>query len=302
MSDPRFFPPGVPEGLRFPPNPRFGDVWPPAPDNRWWFNGVAWLFGSPPATPGPGTPGIPSGLVVVPINQVVIMNSTQYIPRKGLVLAIVELKGGGGPGGGVTATTGVFLVGGGGGSGAFTRGIVYARDIGAGINVTIGQGGTGAAGGGGTNGLPTSFGTLLNAPGGLSGGVAAGGAGGPAMANPPIGTVAMSGDPGGDGSGGTDTAGWAMSPAGGSGVYGGGAPGVASAANATATGRNGQNGGGGSGAAGFNAPGAAPGGSGGNGWAILTEYVLANPRELMVSSTSSSAAALAAASAEAPAA
>lgn len=295
MSDPRFFPqfppgfPGIPQGLRPPSNPVFGQQW-----LDWWWNGVAWLFGPSPVLPGsPGGPGgaLPPDLVVVPLNQIPIYNSTQYVPNPRLVRVLVELKGGAGPGGGVVASTGIALAAGSGGSGAFSRAFFDASNIGSGINITIGPGGIGAPGAAGTNGGTTSFGTLLSAPGGFSGAPQLGGAGAPAMASPPIGALALPGDPGGDGAVYASEVTVTSQPGAG-GVYGGGAPGVGnSTTGSVVAGRSGQNGGGGSGAVGIGSTGTAPGGNGGNGWCFLTEYCLVNVRDLMASQSAQSAAA-----------
>jgi hypothetical protein len=92
-----------------------------------------------------------------------------YTPTPGTASVIVELVGGGGGGGGCAAAgAGRAAAGGGGGAGAFAR-ARFTQDF-AGVTITVGAGGPiSAAGGAGNDGEPSSFGSLVSAPGGLGG-------------------------------------------------------------------------------------------------------------------------------------
>lgn len=97
-----------------------------------------------------------------------------YTKPSGLHYAIVEMVGGGGGGAATSANTN-----GGGGSGAYGKWLIAASAIGATETVTIGAAGAAGSSGNGGAGGTTSFGALATASGG-GGGVAngAGGAGG----------------------------------------------------------------------------------------------------------------------------
>lgn len=91
--------------------------------------------------------------------------SGTYTPTPGTKSVVVEGVGGGGGGGGVPATgSGQQASAGGGSAGAYGRGRFTASF--AGVAVTIGIGGTSAAGSAGSNGGTTSFGALMSCPGG----------------------------------------------------------------------------------------------------------------------------------------
>lgn len=105
--------------------------------------------------------------------QVFTTNGT-YTPTAGMATAIVEVVGGGGAGGGTPITAAATVAAGcGGNAGAWFKGVVTAADVGAGVAVTVGAGGTGVAGGTGGGGGTSSLGTLLVCPGG-SGGASSG--------------------------------------------------------------------------------------------------------------------------------
>ncbi|WP_375411221.1 DUF2793 domain-containing protein [uncultured Bradyrhizobium sp.] len=181
---------------------------------------------------------------------------------------VVELKGGGGGGGGVGAATG-YLSGAGGGEG----GVAIKRITSPGVTetVTVGAGGAAGAntGGNGGAGGTSSFGAWCSASGGAggagntgssvvqpggAGGIGSGGdhnrRGGPGMLNSAFaaGTLAVSGQGGGQG--------------GGASVF------------SSFPGNPGANGGGGSGAssAQFAGNAAAAGGAGGDGYVMVWEY------------------------------
>jgi hypothetical protein len=108
----------------------------------------------------------------------IISATGTYTPTPGMSFVIVPGVGGGAAGGGTGATGGsTSCAAGGGASGSYAVGLFTAAQIGAGVAVTIGAGGTpGAAGANnGGNGGTTSFGALMSIPGGLGGiGTAAG--------------------------------------------------------------------------------------------------------------------------------
>jgi hypothetical protein len=93
-----------------------------------------------------------------------------YTPTPGTSSVIAEVQAGGGAGGGAPATgVGQGSVGGAGCSGGYGLGRFLSGF--AGVNVTVGAGGTPVAGGIGGNGGSSSFGALLTAPGGPGGGI-----------------------------------------------------------------------------------------------------------------------------------
>lgn len=161
------FPPAPP----FPANPSVGQVF-----GSWVWNGQNWAI---------------SPVGVLSVNLQVFMTSGMYQPSPGLVYAIVEAVGGGGGGGGAvggitptgsppTATTPGWVCGGGGGSGgSYARSSLPASLLAGGVQVTIGAGGAGGNGAGvpglgnsgfGQVGGITTFGALVQAPGGWGGG------------------------------------------------------------------------------------------------------------------------------------
>jgi hypothetical protein len=103
--------------------------------------------------------------------QVFSTQGTQvYTPTPGTSWVIAEVQAGGGAGGGAPATgVGQGSVGGAGCSGGYGLGRFLSGF--AGVNVTVGAGGTPNAGSSGSNGGSSSFGALLTAPGGPGGGI-----------------------------------------------------------------------------------------------------------------------------------
>lgn len=180
----------------------------------------------------------------------------------GVKWVYVEAIGGGA--GGQNYTTAYFSFGGGGG--AFVSKIFRANDVGATETVTVGAGGAGKANGtsgNGGNGGASTFGSLLNAPGGYAGGDPRGGCGELSSSS---GSVLGSQGGYGSGAGGTGT----MTDAGqGGNSIMGGAGGGATRGNNTAASLGGTSlhgGSGGNGVLALNVPGGngqVPGGGGG---------------------------------------
>lgn len=111
------------------------------------------------------------------INRQVITATQTYTATLGTNFVYVRIVGGGGGGGGAATTSAAQVaIGAGGGAGGYTEKRITAAF--AGVTVTIGAAGTGAAAGAntGTAGGTSSFGGLLSAGGG------SGGSGGPAAA------------------------------------------------------------------------------------------------------------------------
>jgi hypothetical protein len=148
-----------------------------------------------------------------------------YTPTPGTTSVLVEAVGGGGAGAGAPATgVGQGAVGGAGSAGTYGRGR-YTSGF-AGVTVTVGAGGTPAAGASGGAGGTSSFGPLLSAPGGPGGGAA--GPGAPPLivgvfgGSAPVGSN-MGGGAGASGQASTQhTVTLGAGGAGGSGPYGGG--------------------------------------------------------------------------------
>jgi len=92
-----------------------------------------------------------------------------YTPTPGTNSVIVEVQGGGGSGGGSAApASGRASAGGGGGAGAYARAYLTSGFVG--LAVKVGSGGSATAPGvDGNAGEPSSFGTLVLAPGGTPG-------------------------------------------------------------------------------------------------------------------------------------
>ncbi|MGX1353458.1 hypothetical protein AB7M49_007079 [Bradyrhizobium elkanii] len=134
--------------------------------------------------------------------------SQAYVPSNNLIGATIECLGGGGAGGGVTANASYILCGPGGGAGArsvkfLTAAQIAAALVSGSIAVTIGGGGAGLVGTGGTGGT-TSFGGLC---------VAVGGGGGGGMSTGSV------GGQGGGGLGSSGTGDWRLNGATGGGGY-----------------------------------------------------------------------------------
>lgn len=201
-----------------------------------------------------------------------------YTPTAGTVSIVAEALGAGGGGGGinaVTASTGTG--GGGGGSGALATGRITSNF--SGTTVTVGAAGAGGVAGSnnGTNGGTTSFGSVLNAGGGVGGtaGVASGtvhikdgGIGGATN-----GSASIAGFSGQNGEPGMLIVSLAIGGSGGSSIYGGG--GVETLISGASTPGNNASGfgAGGSGACGTIASAVArAGGNGTAGICLIYEY------------------------------
>jgi hypothetical protein len=212
-----------------------------------------------------------TGIVKV-LPSVKFSASGTYTPTTGMIYAQIEVVGGGGAGGGVASGT-VSGAGGSGGSGAYSRCILTAAQIGASKAITIGAAAAGGAAGAftGATGADASLGTLCTAKGGVGGSgttapnQASAGAGG--LASGGVGDIKFNGGGGSAGGGGPNTVNTVSGP-GGNGFFGGGAPGTAN----NAGGINGTDcGGGGSGGASNNA-GNTTGGNGAVGCVVITEF------------------------------
>lgn len=215
----------------------------------------------------------PQTLATQPLIRV-FTSSQSYVPSSNLISAIVECVGGGG-GGGYVVTSSAYTGAGGGGSGAYSRKVLTAAQIGASQTITIGAAGAGSTSNvAGANGGDTSFGSLCVAKGGTGGGGVnaanqLGGAGG--LASGGTGDVTADGMPGG--SSGQVVTYQIPAGAGGSSFLGGGARPIQ---QGTAGGLNGLNAGnyGSGGGGGFQATsGTGNGGNGSPGICIVTEFV-----------------------------
>ena len=209
------------------------------------------------------------------INVQTFTSSGTYTPTPGTKKIIVEVQGGGGSAGGCGATSSSqAAASSGGGAGSYAKSM-YTSGFSGGIAVTVGQGGAAPAAGAnpGNVGSASSFGSLINCPGGYNGnpGVAWPSAlvvGGASTANPPTGAniFGCPGSQGGHGIylnlanvvGGTGGA----SRFGGGGTAGGGALG----GNAPSPGA------GGGGSSSINSKPALSGGAGAAGIVIVWEY------------------------------
>lgn len=99
--------------------------------------------------------------------QVLTAVSGTYTPPAGMQYALVYVLGAGGGSGSAPATSSTQTSaspGGASGSWAFVK--LLASDIGASQTYVVGQGGAAGIGGAGGNGGPSSFGSLISAPGG----------------------------------------------------------------------------------------------------------------------------------------
>ena len=211
------------------------------------------------------------------VNVQVFTASGTYTPTQGATRALVRAVGGGGAGGGVAAT-GAGASSGGAGGGAGAHGVRWIDGTLITQAVTIGAGGTPAAGATGGSGGTTSFGALLSCPGG------SGGAAGTALSSP---GHSASGAPGGTaplGASYGDAGSWggvplvfsgssALSGPGANSIFGGGGP--PAGANGT-VGFNGSaasgRGSGGGGGLGCQTGTAVQGGAGTAGLIIVEEY------------------------------
>ncbi|WP_332762547.1 phage tail protein [Pseudomonas koreensis] len=102
------------------------------------------------------------------IGRQIIKATAQYVPTPGMKFVRVRAIGGGGGSSGTPPTGSASnSASGGGASGSWAEGWFTADEIGAGVLVTIGEGGAGgAAGGAGQPGGMTSVGALMGCPGG----------------------------------------------------------------------------------------------------------------------------------------
>lgn len=200
--------------------------------------------------------------------------TSSYTPTPGTTKVIVEMVGGGGGGGGCAATdasTGAAASG--GGAGAYAKALLtsdFADQI-----VTVGAGGARSATGAsnGNAGTASSFGSTVIAPGGTPGTLSAAwawavivGSGSASALSTGGNLVNSRGAAGGRGFIVSPTA--TTSGEGGATPFGGGAPGLGSAAGVDAT----SAGGGGSGAPGSFSSAARSGGAGAAGLVLVYEY------------------------------
>lgn len=211
--------------------------------------------------------------------------SGTYTPTAGMIYCYVEVVGGGGGGGGAAGTSSSQQAnGGGGGGGGYASALLSAATAGASQSIVIGNGG--AAGNGttivnGGNGGTTSFGSLVEAGGGLGGSTGAAssnfnasefGAGGVGI----TGTLQIPGESGTSGISTFDVVGSTtnsvnLGGAGGGTIY---SPGAAQGYGSHVTGFTGSvYGGGGGGASNVNTQSAVNGGAGASGVCIITEYI-----------------------------
>lgn len=103
--------------------------------------------------------------------------SGTYRPTTGTKKIRVRIVGGGGAGGGAAASTssGTLAAGHGGSAGTYGEtGLIDASSLSS-VAVTVGSAGTSSAGGNGTSGGASSFGTFISAPGGTGGNYGASG-------------------------------------------------------------------------------------------------------------------------------
>ncbi|WP_256671823.1 tail fiber protein [Pseudomonas sp. PB106] len=98
----------------------------------------------------------------------VITSTAQYIPTPGMKKVRIRAIGGGGGSGGTAATgAAASSASGGGAGGSWAEGWFAASEIGAGLFVSVGEGGAGgSAGAAGQPGGSTTVGTLMACPGG----------------------------------------------------------------------------------------------------------------------------------------
>jgi hypothetical protein len=208
------------------------------------------------------------------VKTLLITASGTYTPSAGMVYCTVEVVGGGGAGGGVPATAaGQFAVGSGGSGGSYSRSTLTAAQVGPSQTVTVGAGGTGVSAATGNNGVASSFGALVTAPGGLGGAAGTASASSGTNVTQPgaagTGTIAIRGFAGSGGFSSYPN----FAPAGIGGGSGAGKGSGGATGNLAGVGASGGNYGGGGGGASINASIAAQlGGAGGPGAIIITEY------------------------------
>lgn len=201
------------------------------------------------------------------INIVKFETSGTYTPTSGMKFCVVEMVGGGGSTAGLSSTSaGQYAQNSGGGGGGYCKKIFTSLDVGASQSITVGVGGAAAiAGGTGTAGGNSIFGSFMTANGGSSSGFGIfTGAGGIATG----GDINIQGQAGFTSSATTGTPGFPG--AGGSSILGYG--GIVYAVSST--GNPGQNYGGGASGQ-YNTPSSASkgGSAGAPGICIITEYI-----------------------------
>ena len=240
---------------------------------------------APTAAPGTSTTQLATtafvaAVVTGDIKSVHIQKFTgngTYTPTAGMAFCLVEMVGGGGGGAGVPAATASgCCAGSGGGSGAYSRALLTAAQIGASKPVTRGVGGTAGLAGvnqGGAGGA-SSLGALVTAPGGTGGQsqgipsnflVVTGGGGGVAG----TGDLALPGNDAPPAVSGVGTGGNTAAGGNGAASYFGGAPGGGNTNGFNAPANSGC---GGSGGATVIAGNMGQGGAGGTGVVIITEF------------------------------
>lgn len=204
----------------------------------------------------------------------VYTSSTDWTKPANLAYIIVEVIGGGGAGGGAIVTApGSYSCGGGGGGGGYSKKRIASSDLGSSETVTIGAGGTGVSGAGGNTGGTTSFGSHLQATGGI-GGAASAASSTTAFINPGTGGIGSGGNINVAGSPGIPGARSAAPHGGGGGGNPLGGGGAGQTDVSIFNGNAGRAyGGGGSGAANGADQGGRPGANGADGVVIVWEYV-----------------------------
>ncbi len=106
------------------------------------------------------------------LNVFTFTASGTYTRTAGTTSVVFEVQGGGGAGGGAGgAAAGGVSIGAPGTAGAYAKGIYAAASVGASQAIVVGVGGSGFSGSPGSNGTASIVGTLINAPGGVGGGV-----------------------------------------------------------------------------------------------------------------------------------
>jgi len=254
--------------IDFPASPSVGQKYPVSPiagvptytwDGEKWTTNVNAIV---PILPG----------TIKVIKRSIWLVSGTYIPSAGLVYADFECVGAGGGAGGPNVAGGFSCGSGGGGSGAYSRKLCTAAQIGASQPVTVGAQGSGGGGGGdGITGGASSVGSLCIAYGGGGGGTTSpyypgnGANGGQAG----VGDICSTGMPGHPGAGGNASYILGTGGNGGSSIFGGSAPGFFSGGSVNGYNATGWGGGGGGG---VGTAGAAGGGWGAQGVVYITEY------------------------------
>jgi len=203
-------------------------------------------------------------------------DTSNVVPR---AIRVRLVGAGGGGGGGATTTAGQVSLATGGGGGAYAESFITdIASLDASVTVTRGGGGAGGTGASGSAGGASSFGSLVSANGGTSGGFRAAGTAplgitGRSAQETATGDLVISGS-GTEGYIGNTT--YNFAPAGGRSHLAAGAPGRGLVAGITAGGAGvaGSNGGGGGGgAAAANGESAFTGGAGGNGLVAVDVFI-----------------------------